>query len=153
MTPERVTPEQAQKLLDRVKEGCPLPWEIFTLETIEGDPREVKNVRCSEPGCDGHLAYSMDYDGTTEIDPDAIELVAAAPALAELVANLRYEYAVQGLDGGEWKFTGFDGKFLEPSESERIAWWNRPIPKRDIADRGAGWRIVRRLVGESEVVE
>lgn len=73
--------------------------------------------------------------------------------LAETVAGLRYEYAVQGLDGGEWKFTGFDGKVLEPSESERIAWWNRAIPKRDIADRGAGWRIVRRLVSDVEVVE
>ena len=160
-----VTPELAQEMLDRVEEGCPLPWEIFTLETIEEDPREVKNVRCSEPGCDGHLAYSMDYDGTTEIDPDAIELVAAAPALAELVANLRYEYAAQveknghkyivtDSDEGHW-LCGDDHKVLQNwhpcyMDAEEYAHsWNNIDGKRD----GTTARIVRRLVSEPEVAE
>lgn len=135
-----MTPEQAREMLDRVKEGCPLPWEIFALETIEEDPREVKNVRCSEPGCDGHLAYSMDYDGTTEIDPDAIELVAAAPALAELVANMRYEYAVQVFEEGWWRTLGLRGTYKQAVALANL--W-----------RGDTCRVARRLATDWEVVE
>lgn len=80
-------------------------------------------------------------------------LAEAAPALAELVANLHYEYAVQKLDGNEWKLTDLDGRALESYESEKVTWWPAPIPQSDIADRGPGWRIVRRLAGEPEVVE
>lgn len=80
-------------------------------------------------------------------------LAEAAYGLAQTVANMHYEYAVQRLVDGEWKFTGIDGKVLAPSESERIAWWDFPIPKGDIADRGAGWRVVRRLAADPEVVE
>ena len=151
-----VTPEQAQEMLDRVKEGCPLPWEIFTTETIEGDPREVKNVRCNDPRYDGHLAYSADYEGTTEIDPDAIELVAAAPALAELVANLRYEYAVVCLvEGDVWRYAR-GGVLITPLEHE--ARW---FPTREEAEAYAErrrstakeTRVVPRLVSTPEVVE
>ena len=141
MTPDRVTPEQAQKMLDRVKEGCPLPWEIYTTETLESDPREVKNVRYSDPVYDGHLAYSMDYDGTTEIDPDAIELIAAAPELAEIVAGLRYEYAVQEFVG-YWRERG--GEFPNVVEARRFL---------DMKQEDAPMRIVRRLVSDVEVVE
>lgn len=151
-----VTPEQAREMLDRVKEGCPLPWEIFALETIEEDPREVKNVRCSEPGCDGHLAYSMDYDGTTEIDPDAIELVAAAPALAELVANLRYEYAVVCLvEGDVWRYAR-GGVLITPLEHE-AKWFPSREEAEGYAERRRSTaketRVVPRLVSEPEVAE
>lgn len=118
-----MTPEQSQKLLDRVKEGCPLPWEIFTTETIEGDPREVKNVRCNDPRYDGHLAYSVDYEGTTEIDPDAIELIAAAPALAELVAGLYVEYAVQDTYTGLYVREKDDGQLGGAAEPSDADWW------------------------------
>lgn len=67
---------------------------------------------------------------------------------------MRYEYAVQGLsDDGEWKFTDIDDKLLPSHDSEHVAWWRDPIPQEDIADRGPGWRVVRRLVSEVEVVE
>lgn len=140
-----MSPEHAREMLDRVKEGCPLPWEIHTTETLECDPREVKSVRYSDPDYDGHLAYSMDYDGTTEIDPDAIELIAAAPELAEIVANLRYEYAVQveDVDGG-WRTLG-------------DAWTSRQVA-RDRYEATPGKktgrvRIVRHLATTPEVVE
>lgn len=135
-----MTPEQSQKLLDRVKEGCPLPWEIFTTETIEGDPREVKNVRCNDPRYDGHLAYSADYEGTTEIDPDAIELIAAAPALAELVAGMRYEYAVQVLEDGWWRTLGLRGTYKQAVALSNL--WS-----------GDTYRVARRLTTDWEVVE
>ena len=155
----KITPEQARELLDRVKEGCPLPWEIFTTETIERDPREVKNVRYSDPDYDGHLAYSMDYDGTTEIDPDAIELIAAAPALAEQIANMRYEYAVQVLMGdGEWYFADEDSLPFGSLKPYEVRWYTKKEVQ-EILDAEVDCfgpkdiRIVRRLAGESEVVE
>lgn len=158
MTPEYVTPEQARELLDRVKEGCPLPWEIFTTETIERDPREVKNVRCNDPDYDGHLAYSMDYDGTTEIDPDAIELIAAAPALAELVANLRFEYAVQNAVTGAWLRAEGDGVVVRTSDPFAADW----STNFEEVEAYAVWmtgeeltehRVMARLTSTPEVVE
>ena len=152
-----MTPEQAQEMLDRVKEGCPLPWEIFTTETIEGDPREVKNVRCNDPRYDGHLAYSADYEGTTEIDPDAIELVAAAPALAELVANLRYEYAVR-VPNGKWVRETDKGKLTLTIDPMRALRHYHPRIIKHLADMaseyfGCECRVMRRLVSEPEVAE
>lgn len=159
MTPDRVTPEQAQKMLDRVKEWCPLPWEIYTTETFEVDPREVKSVRYSDPVYDGHLAYPVDYDGTTEIDPDAIELVAAAPELAEIVANLRYEYAVQvKMSSGEWHYTD-EEQYPFGGESPCSVMWSPQGYAEEMLESFAELdgreylRIVRRLVSDVEVVE
>ena len=136
-----MNPKRARELLDRVKEGCPLPWEIYTTETFERDPREVKSVRYSDPDYDGHLAYSMDYDGTTEIDPDAIELIAAAPDLAETIAGMTLEYAVQEFVG-YWRERG--GEFPNVVEARRFL---------DMKQEDAPMRIVRRLVSDVEVVE
>lgn len=133
MTQRIDSPERAKELL---KDATPSPWTITTMEGIGGigfaeefytdDPRDVANVALAE----------------------------AAPELAESLANMRYEYAVQGLsDDGEWKFTDIDGKLLSSHDSEHISWWRDPIPQEDIEDRGPGWRIVRRLVSEVEVVE
>ena len=85
--------------------------------------------------------------------PGDFALTEAAYALAQTVANLHYEYAVQKLDGNEWKLTDLDGRALESYEYEKVTWCDRPIPQSDIADRGPGWRIVRRLVTAPEVAE
>lgn len=156
-----MTPEQSQKLLDRVKEGCPLPWEIFTTETIEGDPREVKNVRCNDPRYDGHLAYSADYEGTTEIDPDAIELIAAAPDLAELVANLHYEYAVQVIEGGHtWYVNNHKtltsaswGAVWLPTFNSADALRRECVTELCLQERCAETFVVRKLTTELEVID
>lgn len=118
-----MTPGQAQELLKRATPG---PWE---LERIDG------------------MLHIFLPTGNGAPEEQDMPLIAAAPELAEIVAGLRYEYAVQKLDGNEWKLTDLDGRALESYETEKITWWADPIPYSDIADRGPGWRIVRRLVG------
>ena len=92
-------------------------------------------------------------------------LAEAAPALAELVANLHYEYAAQvekdghkyivtDSDEGHW-LCGDDHKVLQDwhpcyMDAEEYAdSWNNIDGKRD----GTTARIVRRLVSDPEVVE
>lgn len=69
------------------------------------------------------------------------ELAAHAPVMAEQIANMHYEYAVQG------QFTKkLEWGSLQDAEKElaevRSAWWS-----------SGSYRIVRRLVSDVEVVE
>lgn len=129
-----MTPEKARELRDKAAPG---PWRNY-----------------DDPDMDGQIVYDAEgIEVAEQLSLWDAELVTLAPALAELVAGLRYEYAVQKLDGNEWKLTDLDGRALESYESEKVTWWSDPIPQSDIADRGPGWRVVRRLAGDPEVVE
>lgn len=68
-------------------------------------------------------------------------LVVAAPALAELVANMHYEYAVQLKHGDGWITSRHHTPTVEVAE-EVAARYER-----------SETRIVRRLVSDVEVVE
>lgn len=74
-------------------------------------------------------------------------LVEATPALAELVASMHYEYAVQtGIDdNGDYRHM-YDWRPTHDEAAEMVALLKCMNP--DIKTR-----IVRRLVGEPEVVE
>lgn len=127
-----MTPEQARGLRNNATPG---PWE---LERIDGFL---------------HVVLPTGNGAPEECD---LPLIAAAPALAELVAGLRYEYAVQIEDvAGETRLA----KSAHGTTSDiNAAWWTS-APNTALADH---WRertnaddvrIVRRLVGEPEVVE
>lgn len=92
-------------------------------------------------------------------------LVAAAPELAQLVADMHYEYAAQvekngrkyiitDSDEGHW-LCGDDHKVLQDwhsdyMDAENYAYsWN----KHDAERTGTTARIIRRLVSEPEVTE
>lgn len=83
------------------------------------------------------------------------DLIAAAPALAELVAGLRYEYAVQVKEGHGYTQYARSYRSLttelkdalwedEPNEELAERWWSR-LPTCTV-------RVVRRLAGDPEVV-
>lgn len=113
-----MTPEEARALRE---DATPGPWG---LERIDGDTHVIFQGMPREP---------EEWD---------MPLIAAAPELAELVAGLRYEYAVAGVDN--------DGKTIPPK-----TWF----PNRYEANIAAmcvntvETRIVRRLVGDQEVVD
>lgn len=94
-----------------------------------------------------------------------LELTTQAPVMAEQIANMRYEHAAQvekdghkyivtDSDEGHW-LCGDDHKVLQDwhpcyMDAEEYAdSWNNIDGKRD----GTTARIVRRLVGDVEVVE
>lgn len=131
-------PDKARELLEQVKETCPIPWEAFTTDTLEGE--EACNVRYASKKFGDVLSYCVSYGGTTEIDPDAIDLIVAAPDLAATVAGMRYEYAVQAYS--EWD--GWTTVYVRYT-------YKQAVTMQDLW-RGYETRIARRLAGEWEEV-
>lgn len=132
MTPEQVTPELARELLD---EAYPEPRFVDEWTAEEVDLRPVT------------------------VTAELVPLVEAAPALAELVANLRYEYAVQvQMSDGEWHFTDDEYYPFGTPEPRHAEWQTKTGAEELYAsfaedDGPKHIRIVRRLVSESEVAE
>lgn len=157
-----MTPEKAKRLLDKVKENCPLPWEIGIDRSMAGDEYQVIVYNGNETYND-NLAYAVGYDGEVTIDPDAIGLVAAAPELAETIAGLRYEYAAQVRRGSAspWLYVRQNGHFSKRGSTS--VWCKRrtgcenairgALKRKDVGADTVEFRVVRRLVGDPEVVE
>lgn len=140
----RISPEQAQELLVGTEPG---PWEAMK-EYTDGEPRPYDSHRiCTESG-----VYMGIMHG--QVAP----LAAAAPDLAEIVAGMRAEYAVQvSSDGGEsWRFAhGAAKATFDPIDP---CWWFRTEEEaQDFAKfrtkKRSNARVVRRLVTTPEVVE
>ena len=99
-------------------------------------------------------------DGFTA--PEAVltaELAAHAPVMAEQIANMHYEYAVQVLMGdGEWYFADEHSLPFGSLKPHEVRWCTKNEAQ-EIHDSEVdyfghdGIRIVRRLAGEPEVVE
>lgn len=137
-----MTPDKAKQLLDNATSG---PWQSRGDGPSSGKP---------------HL-YVCTCEDRTEVAEavgwDDAPLIAAAPELAELVAGLRYEYAVQVPVNGHWEYTKDDQYGPEVLRNPRDATWysSRHAAKTwaDLWDDGEeSPRIVRRLVSEEEVV-
>ena len=91
------------------------------------------------------------------------ELAAHAPVMAEQIASMRYEYAVQvllsdGAGGYVWHFADEDSLPFGSLKPHEVRWYTNKEAQ-EILDAEVdyfghdGIRIVRRLVAEPEVVE
>ena len=141
-----MTPEEAQGLLDGATPG---PWQV------RGDGpanRQLHVCDCEERA---EVAESVTWENAP--------LIAAAPALAELVASLRYEYAVQvllgdGAGGYTWHFADEDSLPFGSLKPHEVRWYTKKEVQ-EILDAEVecfgpkGIRIGRRLVAAPEVVE
>lgn len=113
-----ITPQQAQELLRG----------DFASEVRE---RMVGNLEAGFNSFDGaHI------EGT----PGDFALAEAAPELAELVANMHYEYAAQVLEDGWWRTLGLRGTYKQAVALANL--W-----------RGDTYRVARRLTTDWEVFE
>ena len=121
-----ITPDKARKLLDGTTPG---PWQSRGDGPSSGKPY-LRVCTCDDRT---HVAESVSWDNAP--------LIAAAPALAHLAANLHYEYAVLE-DVGDWRQRG-----------EWFDTFEEAADYRDVKREEAPMCIVRRLVGEPEVVE
>ena len=110
-----MTPEEARGLLEAATPG---PWRAFmaTSGQVIVDSGKLDNA-------------------------GDVPLATAAPALAETVAGLRYEYAVQVERDGVWVV------------SEDSSWGSYSVAVVRYGRTEEPARIVRRLVSEPEVVE
>jgi len=133
-----MTPEKARELLRFAVDG---PWEER--------PSEHCDCCFDVVSEDGVVVIAQDSHNC-----DA-PLIAAAPDLAELVAGLRYEYAVQ-VNGREWLRENDEGRFVLTGDPMRALRHYHPGVAAAIA-KGASvkfsceCRVVRRLVSDPEV--
>lgn len=139
----RTSPELAQELLVGATPG---PWKLIG-EYDDGEPRPDDSYLIHTPGGE-YLGIMHGQDA---------RLTAAAPELAEIVAGMRAEYAVQvSVDGELWRFAhGGTKSTLDPIDP---CWWFRTEEEaRDFAKfrtrKRVQVRVVRRLVSDVEVVE
>lgn len=121
-----ITPEEARELLDKATPG---PWEH------DGNGC-VGNYSTREVVC----VSGPDMKNDRQVVADR-NLIIAAPDLAELVAGLHYEYAVE-LKHGDWWITSRHRASTIEAAKEIAARYTRTET-----------RIVRRLVSDPEVVE
>ena len=91
------------------------------------------------------------------------ELAARAPAMAEQIANMHYEYAVQvllgdGAGGNVWHFADEDSLPFGSLKPHEVRWYTKKEAQEILDAEGECFgpkdiRIVRRLVSDVEVVE
>lgn len=148
-----MTPEKARALRE---DATPGPWEVEEFdEQYAGCPPTTKFYLGSDDFQNIATAETTErhYDQTRA----NFALIAAAPELAEIVAGLRYEYAVQ-VNDREWLRENDEGRFVLTGDPMRAIRHYHPVITAAIAKKasarfGCECRIVRRLVGDAEVTE
>ena len=132
--------KDAKQLLEGATPG---PWEWFGYDleqTFDAGGAIVMEATCENP----HLGGVVNV----EITPEDERLIAAAPELAQALAEETYEYAVQAKTGSKWEHMQ-DGFF-------RDAWFSElrkaKAGARELRSIGKETRIVRRRVSQPEVV-
>jgi len=135
-----MTPEEAQGLLDGATPG---PWQV------RGDGpanRQLHVCDCEERA---EVAESVTWENAP--------LIAHAPELAELVASLRYEYAMQ-VKGGWWVGENDAGELVPTTDPMRALRHYHPDVASQLAAEageqlGHECCVARRLTTDWEVVE
>lgn len=159
-----MTPEEAQELLDNTTPGC---WEFNENAELEypAGPMYGPVIGYEEHfvTAKGSRLFGMANDRVILDYPGNLRLAAAAPALAEIVAGLRYEYAAQVRRGpaSPWLYVLQSGHFSKRGSTsvwcKRRSGCENPIrsalKRKDVGADTVEFRIVRRLVSEPEVVE
>ena len=133
--------KDAKQLLEGATPG-PWEWIGYDLEqTFDAGGAIVMEATCENP----HLGGVVNV----EITPEDERLIAAAPGLAQALAEETYEYAVQAKTGSRWEYKQ-DGFF-------RDAWFSElrkaKAGARELRSIGKETRIVRRRVSPPEVID
>ena len=142
----------AQKLLDGATPG---PWELINgeINQIQHTPEQCTSIRCDHRW--PVLSESWGESAAVVAEDEDLALMAAAPEMAQALAEETYEYAVQVKIGAKWLFLG---RGTGGHNFARNAFW---FVKKENAqdymvigkDMSAPARIVRRRVSPVEVIE
>ena len=137
--------KDAKQLLEGATLG-PWEWVGYDLEqAFEAGGAIVMDATCENP----HLGGVVNV----EITPEDERLIAAAPELAQALAEETYEYAVQVKIGAKWLFLG---RGTGGHNFARNAFWFEKKEKAQgyqlIRQETAPTRIVRRRVSPPEVI-
>ena len=132
-----ITPDQARELLDGATTG---PWRA-----LHDQWEDEGGTTCEDfyvlGGPDGIL-YTEDFDPDTHNPVANTALAAAAPALAQTIAGMKTEYAVQTKEGGLTQlYYGRD-----------LVWTDIKLTAEQVAHE-IGGTVVRRYVTAPEVID
>ena len=131
-----ITPDQADHWTQTATPG---PWYVHT------DPDDPDGTFIYDDP--GNMCVAVEPAGSAYLPAD-LDLIAAAPDLAQTIAGMRWEYTFQtrprGLPWREW--TTQEDWFDNHDAAYRAAM--------NVQDAGSfNCRLVRRLVGPAEVIE
>lgn len=130
-----ITPDQADRLKRAATDG---PWELDEHDAIMNG----RVFRLRQPGKPGIRVSATVYGHNG--DP---ELIAAAPDLAQTIAGMRWEYAVEDLNGD---FLDLNDDAY--SDVETLWTWHREVAEETHAAE-YGSTLVRRLAGPIEPID
>lgn len=129
-----MTPEQARQLLEGTTPG---PWEHEGRQPyIDSENFVIRQV-----GKPGVRIRGAAYGDTANID-----LIAAAPGMAEMIANMRTEYAVQVRRSDGWQYSRDEDDFRWQPLTVQIVRADRDHPHEET-------RIVMRYVTAAQSLE
>lgn len=131
-----MTPEQALKLLGNATLG---PWCSRDEEWLNDYPDSVEVITGTDPNASpyGLVAdVSQRSSDVYDIDPEMVanaRLIAAAPDMAAMIANMRTEYAIEYQPNPD-------------SQWHRVSEWSEEYPLIDGEELNPRERIVKRYV-------
>ena len=137
--------KDAKQLLDGATPG---PWELINgeIHQIQHTPEQCTSIRCDHRW--PVLSESWGESAAVVAEDEDLALMAAAPEMAQALAEETWEYAVQAKTGSKWEYMQ-DGFF-------RDAWFSElrkaKAGARELRSIGKETRIVRRRVSPPEVV-
>lgn len=145
-----MTPEEARELL---KGTTPGPWEAdsYTYQ-LAGCPEATDFWVSSESS---FIAQNDNLIGDERVSAagNNFDLIAAAPDLAEIVAGMQAEYAVQVQSSGEWYYLNEHGDWTIIPHLARWFWSSQDAHALIPYSQKERFRIVRRYVTDAEGVE
>lgn len=143
-----IAPEKAKELLDSATPG---PWELNWEETSEHDDLVQGLCAWLEAGHERVFGAGLVIEDQEELTN--LALAAAAPDLAETIASMLWEYAVQvEIRPGVWRYLSHGETVTQLSHKAK--WFTTPGDAcRYAKDRGWPEHTVRRLVSDPEVIK
>ena len=130
-----ITPNQDDQWAQEATDG---PWYVHT----DPDDGVTKFIL----GDGGDMCIAVAVAGSDYMEA-GLDLIAAAPDLAQAIAGMRWEYAVENLNGDILDLN--DDAY---SDVETLWTWQREVAEETHAAE-YGSTLVRRLTGPVEVVE
>lgn len=131
-----MTPEQARQLLEGTTPG---PWEAESLTYDEpAYPEPIVELQVTAHN-GNQVAARSDFDSDAYEPSLNFDLIAAAPGMAEMIAGMTAEYAVQVRRSDGWQYSREEDDFRWQPLTVQIVRADRDHPDEET-------RLVRRYV-------
>ena len=122
-----MTPEEARQLLDGI---TPAPWEVESWNKQEVGCPEVTDFWITSHN-DKQVAAQETIERHFDETESDFNLMAAAPGMAEMIANMTAEYAVQVRRSDGWQWSRDEDDFRWQSLTVQMVRADRDHPREE----------------------